>query len=372
MKIGIITDVVDGNKTGVGIYTYNLIKNFSRIDKENEYYLIHYKKTSLDIYESNKEIIIPLLKPFGNLVWRVVVLPPKLKDKGFDLLHDPYGLGPLAFDIPFKKVITLHELTETHSPKSFRRLSVMLHKLLYPKTVKNVDMILTDSEFIKQDIIKHLKVQEEKIKVIYLAADEKFKPLRQDEIIKIKQKYHLDFPFVLYVGGIGAKKNISALIKAYYKLKEDCKGYKLVIVGPKVRTYEEIFETVEKLNLQKDVIFTGYVPDDDLPKLYNAASLFVYPSLYEGFGLPPLEAMSCGTPVITSNAASLPEVVGDAGITVDTYDVDRLAKAIKEVLSNDGLREDMVKKGLKRAKMFSWEKTAKETLKIYEEVYYGD
>lgn len=121
-------------------------------------------------------------------------------------------------------------------------------------------------------------------------------------------------------------------------------------------------------NLQNDVIFTGYISDGDLPALYNAADLFVYPSLYEGFGLPPLEAMACGCPVITSNTSSLHEVVGDAGIMVDPYDVDRLADAMHKVLSNDGLREDMIKKGLERAEMFSWEKTARETLKVYEEV----
>lgn len=143
----------------------------------------------------------------------------------------------------------------------------------------------------------------------------------------------------------------------------------MLIVGKKGWKYKSIFETVDILNLQKDVIFSDYVPDEYLTLLYNAADLFVYPSLYEGFGLPPLEAMACGTPVITSNTSSLPEVVGDAGVMIDPYDVDGLAKAMFEVLTNEGLREDMRKKGLKRAKLFSWEKTAKETLKIYEEVY---
>ncbi|MEA3458002.1 MAG: glycosyltransferase family 1 protein, partial [Candidatus Thermoplasmatota archaeon] len=137
----------------------------------------------------------------------------------------------------------------------------------------------------------------------------------------------------------------------------------------KGRKYKEIFETINKLNLQNDVVFTGYVSDEDLPALYNAADLFVYPSIYEGFGLPPLEAMACGTPVITSNTSSLPEVVGDAGIMVDPPDVDRLADAMHEVLTNEGLRANMIKKGLGRAEMFSWEKCARETLEVYEEVY---
>jgi glycosyltransferase involved in cell wall biosynthesis len=148
-------------------------------------------------------------------------------------------------------------------------------------------------------------------------------------------------------------------------------AYKLVIVGGKGWKYDDIFRNIEALNLQEDVIFTGYVPKEDLVKFYNLADLFVYPSLYEGFGLPPLEAMACGCPVITSNTSSLPEVVGDAGIMVNPYDVNELVKVMYEVLTNEGLKKELSKKGLERAKLFDWKKTAEETWKAYEMVYHG-
>lgn len=372
MKVGIITDFIDGVAGGIGTYTHNLINNFNRIDTTNKYYLIHYAQTNIDIYENNKEILIERFSlPRGaGYIWRFIQTPLKLKfTKELDLVHDPYEIGALSFKMPFKKVITIHDLTPTLFPHTFRSIMVVLHKLLFPRTLKTADKIIADSKNTKKDLINYFNVPEEKIRVILLAADEKFKPLNKEGIKEVKQNYNLNFSFILYVGTLEPRKNIPSLIKAFYKLKRKNINYKLVITGKKGRKYKEIFETIDKLNLQKDVIFTGYVSDEDLPALYKAADLFVYPSLYEGFGLPPLEAMACGTPVITSNTSSLPEVVGDAGIMVNPYDVDGLADAMYEVLTNDELREDMIKKGLERAKMFSWEKCAKETLDVYEEVY---
>jgi glycosyltransferase involved in cell wall biosynthesis len=226
-------------------------------------------------------------------------------------------------------------------------------------------MIISISHHTKYDMLKHFKIPEDKIKVIHLAANECYKPLKEDEIYKINEKYSLNHPYILYVGGLEPKKNIPTLLKAFYKLKKHDVNHKLVITGEKRWNYKSIFETIDKLNLQKEVIFTGYIPDEDLPALYNAADLFVYPSLYEGFGLPPLEAMACGTPVITSNTSSLPEVVGDAGIMVNPYDIDELTNKMYKVLTNEGLTEELSKKGLERAKLFSWKKCAEETLNTY-------
>jgi len=373
LKIGIITSPIDEGHPSYTVYTYNLIKNLNLLDKENEYYLIHHTKMDLDIYKSNKEIIVPLpsFKPLKGLFWRYALLPKKLKTQNLDLVHDPRGIGLFSFDMPFEKVITIHDLSSLLYP-SINIRGMWAHRLLGTKTVKRVDKIITVSASTKRDVMKYLKAPEEKIKVIYNGKDERFKPLNQKEVDKFKEKSNFNFPFILYVGVLQPRKNVPTLIKAYYKLKTDGTKHKLVIAGGKGWQYKEIFETIERLNLQKDVIFTEHIPDDDLPKLYNAADLFVFPSIYEGFGLPPLEAMACGIPVIASNAGSLPEVVGDAGIKVNPYDVDGLAKAMHEVLNNDGLRQDMIEKGLKRAKMFSWAKCAKEVLEVYEEVISGD
>lgn len=370
MRIGIITDFIAVNQGGIGAYTHNLASSLNKIDKENKYYLIYHTPVNIDIYKNNEKILVKSFSlPKGSgLIWRFISAPLKLKFiKELDLVHDPYGIGPLSFKMPFKKVITIHDLTPILFSNTFNSTTVLLHKLLLPRTLRTADKIITDSNSTKKDLINYFKIPEGKIRVILLAADEKFKPLNNKEIREAKQKYSLNFPFILYVGTLEPRKNIPSLIKAFYKLKKKNLQYKLVIAGKKGWKYKEIFETIDKLNLQNDVVFTGYVSDEGLPALYNAADLFVYPSIYEGFGLPPLEAMACGTPVITSNTSSLPEVVGDAGIMVDPYDVDGLADAMHEVLADGGLRANMIKKGLERAKMFSWEQCAKETLEVYDD-----
>ncbi|HEX77693.1 MAG TPA: glycosyltransferase family 4 protein [Dehalococcoidia bacterium] len=373
MKIGILTDQIDNHVGGIRTYTYNLIKNLNKIDKKNEYYLIHQSAKELDIYRLNKEILISKfgIPTGGGFIWRLFNLPLRLRKTDLDLVHDPAGPGLLLFDVPFKRVETIYDLTPLLFPETHNRGYVLAHKLLYPR-VKNLDKVITISENSKRDIMEHLKVPHEKIRVVYGAADERFQPLEEKEVAEVKRKYSLDFPFVLSVAVLEPRKNLPTLIKSFHKLKNQGLQHRLVIGGGRGWKYKNIFRTVEGLGLDKEVIFLGYVPGEDLPKLYNAADLFVFPSIYEGFGLPPLEAMACGCPVITSNASSLPEVVGDAGIMVDPYDVDGWTEAMGEVLSNKGLRRDMRERGLERAKLFSWEKTAKETLRVYEEVYDRD
>lgn len=237
--------------------------------------------------------------------------------------------------------------------------------------IKNrADAIIAISNHTKMDCIKYLGIPEEKIRVIYEAADEIFKPEKIKEEMKnhLKDKYGIEFPFILSVGTLEKRKNLPNVLKAFYRLKKTGNHHKLVIVGKIGWKYNKIFSTMEELDLKKDVIFTGYVPDEDLVKIYNAADLFVFPSIYEGFGLPPLEAMACGCPVITSNTSSLPEVVGDAGVTVDPYDDKALADEMHRILSNDGFKTELSKKSLERAELFSWRQTAKETWNVYEEV----
>ena len=374
MKIGIMTNCIDRFYGGTTIYVYNLVKNLTRTDKGNEYYLIHQSAKDVDIYKLNREIVISKfdIPTGGGLIWQLFNLPLKLRKMDLDIVHDPAGVGPLLFNMPFKKVGTICDLSLLLFPETHRKSSVIMHKLLFYPAVKNLDKVITISENSKRDIMEHLKVPEEKIRVIYVAADEQFKPLEEEDVAEIKREYNLDFPFILSLSVLEPRKNLPILIKSFHKLKNQGLGHRLVIGGGKGWKYENIFRTVEELGLDKEVIFLGCVPGEDLPKLYNAADLFVFPSLYEGFGLPPLEAMACGCPVITSNTSSLPEVVGDAGVMVDPYDVNGWAEAMDRVLLNKGLKQDMRERGLERAKMFSWEKTAKETLRVYEEVYNGD
>jgi len=236
--------------------------------------------------------------------------------------------------------------------------------------LKKADRIITISEFSKNEIIKYLGYREDKIHIIYPAVDHDHYHERRDKEILKRFNISENDRVILYVGSEQPRKNLPSLVKAFSKLKKMLPNVKLLKIGnPQKRGARgELLKLIDTLNLQNDIVFAGYVPERDMPKFYNAADLFVFPSFYEGFGLPPLEAMACGTPVITSNTSSLPEVVGDAGIMVDPSDIDGLAKSMYETLSNDGLREYMIKKGLDRAKMFSWEEAAEGTLEVYEEL----
>ncbi|UXM85418.1 glycosyltransferase family 4 protein [Methanococcus aeolicus] len=365
MKIGIIANSLNPPRTGVGNVLYNVLKNIPKRKYKN-FYLINYEKNNI-FPETNKIIIKNPFKMAKTFLW-YQTLPMKNELKELDIIHNPYQL-PTFFNFKQKYILSVLDIIQILFPKEIKKSVYISQKIMLSKSIQSADKIISISHHTKNDIIKHFKIPKDKIKVIHLAANENYKPLNEKEIDKIKQKYNLNYPFILYVGTLEPRKNIPTLLKAFYKLKKRGIIHKLVITGKKGWKYKSIFETIEKLNLQKDVIFTGYVPDEDLPALYNAADLFVYPSIYEGFGLPPLEAMQCGTPVITSNTSSLPEVVGDAGIMVNPYDVDELANKMYEVLTNDGLREELSKKGIERAKLFSWKKCAEEHLKVYEEVY---
>jgi glycosyltransferase involved in cell wall biosynthesis len=228
------------------------------------------------------------------------------------------------------------------------------------------DKIITVSQNTKDDLVEMFNYNPNKIKVIYNGVDSSYKLIDNKKLIsEINNKYNTGENFLLYVGNIKPHKNIPVLLKALSNID---KQNKLVIVGKRDKAYDEIFDIIDQNNLKDRIIFTGFVPDEDLILLYNAAALFVYPSLYEGFGLPPLEAMACGTPVITSNVSSLPEVVGDAAITVDPHNIKELSKKINKILSNKDLQNKMIQRGIERAKQFTWDKTARETIKVYEDV----
>jgi glycosyltransferase involved in cell wall biosynthesis len=236
--------------------------------------------------------------------------------------------------------------------------------------LRKAEKIITVSEFSKKDISKYIKYPEDQIEIIPPAVDHNlYYPNRNRAALK---KYRIEETekVILYVGAEEPRKNIQLLINSFSKLKNKIPQVKLLKVGTPnyLGVREKLLEQIESLNLQKDIIFTGYVSERELAEIYNAVDLFVFPSLYEGFGIPPLEAMACGTPVITSNTSSLPEVVGDAAIVVDPYDADKLVEEMYQLLTDDGLKKEMIRKGLKRSKMFSWDESARKTLRVYKEL----
>lgn len=365
MKIGIISSQMNQTHTGIGNYIYNVVNELNNLNTDNEIYLINYK---YDPNFCNEQIILsnpfPYFKAYLWHIYLVIVL----RHQKLDIIHNPAQV-PTLFKIWQKSVITVHDITPFLYPEKHPFSRSFVNRLFFPITLKFANKIIAVSENTKKDLISYFGTPENKIKVIPNGVDKSFQLLDYEDIDKVKNKYSLRFPFILYVGTLEPRKNIPSLIMAFNKLKEKKITHRLVIAGKKGWKYKDIFKIISKLNLQNDIIFTGYVSDEDLPGLYNAADLFVYPSIYEGFGLPPLEAMACGTPVITSNTSSLPEVVGNAGIMIDPLDIESFAESMYKVISNEDLKIKMRKKGLERAKLFSWEKCAKEVMDTYQKIY---
>ena len=370
MNVGILSWMIDKKRTGVNNYLYNLIKNMINNGKADEISLIHYERSDDPIYSQVNDIIIPE-KPLK--LTSAIGIPQAVKNADIDILHIPVHwynqITPFVLNREIKKVLTLHDLTPILFPEMHTRETNLTWKSSL-KFIKNrTNVMICDSISTKNDCIKLLNIPEKRLRVIPLSADEQYKPLKNKKQIhdELKSEYKIDTPFILFVGTLEKRKNVPTLLKSFYKLKKCKIEHKLVIVGGKGWKYTKIFDLIEEFNLKGDVIFTDYVTDEYLVKLYNAADLFVYPSLYEGFGLPPLEAMACGCPVITSNTSSLPEVVGDAGIMIDPNDIDSLTESMHKILTDNELRKEMSRKSLERAGMFSWKKTTKETWDVYED-----
>lgn len=346
---------------GIGRYGTNLIRYLVQLDPETAYLLFPGAWRQLDLalqHETDQG---------SRFLWRQVVLPRDLSRHRVDLFHGLFPSVPLFWT---PTITTIYDMTPLLLPEYMLHNERLLFGLFLGIYVRRAGHILTISEQSKRDIIRLLHVPPDKVSIAFPAAETRFRPMpHSDTWDGVLQQYGIACPFILFVGTLEPRKNIVTLVKAYAALRSSGRiAHQLVIVGRKGWLYDEIFETVDMLGLGRNVIFTGAVPDHELAYLYNAATLFVYPSFYEGFGLPPLEAMACGTPVITSCTSSLPEVVGDAGLMVDPRNVEELTCAMTKILGNEALRHEMKEKGLQRASVFSWAETAKQTLRIYEKV----
>lgn len=285
-----------------------------------------------------------------------------------DVFHHPAGLVfPMQNSA---NVMTLSDLIPVHFPHYYFGADWFRESF---EKAEQMEIILTYSEYTKYDVAQTLRVNIENVRVVPLAAHQQYRPISdKSEIRNVLEKYELwERPYILHIGSLEPRKNLARLVEAFYILRQEEPSFQhqLVLVGNKAAFYEPIFEVIRGLNLESQVKWMGYVPFGDLPALLNGADLFVFPSIYEGFGLPPLEAMACGTAVASSNATSLPEVVGDAGLLFDPYRVKDIAETMHRILADSDLRQALQQKGLERAAMFSWEKSAKATLSAYEEAW---
>ncbi len=368
MNIGIIIEKnLDDQKGGMEIYTYNLIKYLLKIDKQNTYFFI--KGHSNTSFPRENEIKVNLGKtPVRKVLKNSFELPRIVKKYQLDIIHDPSQMGPFLLPMKAKKILSVHDLFSLTHPRLFNpKRAFYVYKYLLPQVLKRIDRVITISQNSKKDIIEYFPYLKSKISVISLAANESFKKTKSGNLGRVKRKYKLGFPFIFTLGTLSPRKNLINLIKAFSKLKAQGLEHKLVIGGRNWWRFESIFRGAHDLEKKGEIIFTGFILDRDLLYFYNLADLFVFPSLYEGFGIPILEAMACGCPVITSRISSMPEVAGNAALFInDPQNADEIAERIEEILNYSHLKENLVKKGYIQAARFSWEKTARETIKVYE------
>jgi glycosyltransferase involved in cell wall biosynthesis len=296
-------------------------------------------------------------------------VPLELRRERADLFHAPhYVLPALA---PCRSVVTIHDCIHLRFPQYLpSRLGHTYARMALWVATHRSARVLTVSEASKRDILEFFDVPESKITVIYNAIDERFsEEPAADEVLRVKERYQLNDPFILYAGNIKPHKNLVRLIEAFSQIRQGpFQELKLLIIGDQISKLPALRRAVHQLKLHKHVRFLGYIPDETLAVLYRSAEVFVFPSLYEGFGLPPLEAMASGTPVVTSNVSSLPEVAGDAAVLVDPYDVDSIVEGLRRVLSDPALAAELRRKGLERAREFSWERSVAKTRQVYQQV----
>lgn len=362
-KIGLFSYALDRPLGGIGTYTRSLIQGLHELG----YLPILLKAGRLGPGEAGVGLPGSARVP-GLLTLGQFQIAHNARKLDLDLVHDPTGIFPLSL-AGCKKVVTIHDVFPFVTPQTSTALEKLVYCLWLPLALRQADAIITISQHSKKDIIRYLPFTKEKIIVIPNGKNPAYQPLPVEHVQPVLEKLTIPTPYILYVGSLEPRKNLLRLLQAYACLRQEVTPWHLVIVGAKnFWKNAPVVETVENLGLKPWVHFTGFVEEEDLPALYNGADLFVFPSLYEGFGLPPLEAMACGTPVVTSNTSSLPEVVGDAAIMVDPYDVDAISEAMARVLSDPALAEDLRQRGLLQAEQFSWQKMAEETIEVYKKV----
>ncbi|MFH1255134.1 MAG: glycosyltransferase family 1 protein [bacterium] len=388
MKIGIdIRPLMDARYSGVSEYALNLIKRILTADKNNEYRLFYNcfgqcqnipefadENAKTVKYNYPNKILNYLFFKFFNY--------PKIdKELEADVFFMPH-INFIGMSSRAKSLITIHDLSFLRYPEFFSRRKNFWHRMInVKKTLNRFNVIVAASENTKRDIVDLRGVDENKIKVIYAGVGEEFRKMGEADEAKlreIKNKYKLPDKYILYLGTLEPRKNVDGIIRAYNKFRVENGGLrdvKLIIAGGKGWKSFNIYKEWRMSAFKNDIEFLGYVDGEDKPYLYNSASVFVYPSFYEGFGFPPLEAMACGVPVIASYAASLPEITGGAALMVNPHDDNDIAAAMAEILKNDSLsgelRNKFIARGLEQAAKFSWDKTAEEYLKIIHQLAIG-
>lgn len=368
MRIGLDYTAAVRQGAGIGRYTRGIVGALAKLDHDNDYTLVVPRDGGAvpDTLARMRVTCLPLNEWPLTIAWHRLRLPlyVDLFTGPLDLFHSPdFVLPPLRRG---RTIVTVHDLSFLRYPQCAARGLVSYLTSVVPRSLQRADLILADSAWTRQDIVDLLHIPASKIHVVPAGVGPEYQPITDPaQRSAVRERYGLPQRFVLHVGTLEPRKNLGRLLEALHGLRAADPDLKLVLVGGKGWLYEEIFAAIERLRLADSVVFPGYVAEADLPVVYNLAKVLAYPTLYEGFGLPPLEAMACGTPVVCSNASSVPEVAGDAALLIDPLDTSALAATLQRVLSDEALRADLRWRGLAQARLFSWEAAAQRLLAAY-------
>lgn len=369
MKIAIDIRAAGGEKAGKGWYTFNIVQHLLKIDSRNSYIL--YSKEKIPGFDHFKNIQLKLFKTPGAL-WHLKVAHDIAKEKA-DIFFAPSSyIIPTLLPKSIKTILTVHDLVAFLYPDSHNKKATIIEKLLLKRALKKAAHVCAVSENTRQDILTRFNYNDKKIDVVYCAASEEFQKIPKENLRKFITQTNLPPNFFLAVGTLEPRKNYKNLIRAFKEVSDRLPAgrhgfpdYYLLVVGQKGWNYESIYELIKAGYLNKKVHFLGYLSNKSLLNLYNLAKALVFPSFYEGFGIPPLEAMKCGCPVIASHTSSIPEVVGDSALLVNPESPAQIADAMIKLIKDPELAGQLSEKGLKQAEKFSWEKSARKLLKIF-------
>lgn len=364
MRIGYEITAVSEQPSGVGTYALQLLRGMVEEEREHEYLLFsnrpHHRQ-----HIGALSGLHDMMRPFpSRMLWMQLLLPGQLGALRPDLCHYPNSIAPLRSPCPY--VITVHDMTLSQMPRYHPWRKQLLVRPLVPLVARRATRVITVSSQARDDVVRLLRIPASRVSVIPEAAAPIFRPVARAEQERVRERYGLRKPFVLYMGTLEPRKNLIRLIQAWHRLRQRAAiPHQLVLVGAPGWQYGPIYAAARRLGYADDVIFAGYLPREDLPGLVCAADAFAFPSLAEGFGLPALEAMACGTPTLISDTPALREVAGDAALAANPRDVAALSAALERLLTDEPLRERLRGAGIARAALFSWRRTARETLAVY-------
>ncbi len=366
MRIAVLADPIDTQSAGIYIYTLWILKGMTRIPQDNDYIVV--RPQSGEAFPNSKELIIPIKSwiPMHARLRQIFSIPRAVAKEKVDIVFEPAHFGPFNLPKHIKRVTVIHDLTPIMFPEFHGSMSHWVQKLSLPRILRKADLVITVSESTRRDLIRLYPYTKDKSKTVLVGKDETFGP-RKD--INVLNKYNIQKPYFLTVSTLEPRKNIGLLVDAYHRFRAETGAeVQLVLAGKKGWNIDDLLQKIEQSPYREDIILTGFTEREEMPVLYTMCLGFVYPSWYEGFGSPVVEALSCGAVIAISNSSSLPEVGGDAALYFDPNSVSELTAHLKEIYSNEALREERSKLSLERAKLFSWEKAGRETKILLEEL----